>query len=233
MLAKIFKQSSHNLFMKKRAGQIKAIIFDISGVLASGKSSKREKGKIIPSGVHIDIAKKLRISIDQYLDAIDTNYALAIEGKISDEKVLEMFSKNLKVSEEKLRKLYVWAYKKHFKQNKQLFKQAFKLKKLGYKIAVLSDQWLLSKKALMPKKYYKKFSPVIISCDVGMRKPNPQIYKLVLQKLKLFPKQTIFIDNQKWNTEPAKKLGMRTILFKNNKQLFENKTWKKLFESKK
>ena len=213
--------------MKK---EVKAIIFDVGGVLALGKNSTLKKNKMIPSGVHQRIAKKLKISMDQYLDSIDTNYALSIEGKISEKKVTQIFSKNLKVSKEKLKELYIRSYKKHFKQNKQLFKQAFKLKKQGYKIAILSDQWHLSREALMPKKFYKNFNPVVVSYEVGIRKPNPKIYKLILKKLKLSPRQTLFIDNQKWNMGPAKKLGMKTILFKDNKQLFQNKMWGSLFE---
>lgn len=214
-------------------GVIKAIVFDTGGVLALGKNSTWDRHKLVPSGVHLDIAKKLKISLDQYMDAIDTTYALAIEGKLPEKKVIEILSRNLDISEDKLKKLYIWAYKKHFKQNKQLFKQAFRLKKLGYKISVLSDQWCLSKLALMPEKYYKKFDEVIVSCDVGVRKPNPEIYKILIKKLKLKTKEVLFIDNQIWNTKPAKKLGIKTILFKNNKQLFENKIWKNLFEVKK
>ncbi len=209
---------------------VKAIIFDVGGVLALGENSTWNTNKLVPSGVHLDISKKLKISLDQYLDAIDTNYALAIEGKISREKTLKIFSKNLKVSEKKLKKLYNWAYKKHFKQNKQLFKQAFKLKELGYNIAILSDQWCLSQDTLMPKKLYRNFDKRIVSCEVGIRKPNPEIYKLTLKKLKLKPAETLFIDNQSWNIKPATKLGMKTILFKGNKQLFEDKIWKGLFE---
>ena len=82
----------------------------------------------------------------------------------------------------------------------------------------------------MPKNLYKDFDEIVVSCDVGMRKPNPKIYKLILKKLKLKPSETIFIDNQKWNINPAKKLKMQTILFKDNKQLFENPKWKKLFK---
>ncbi len=209
--------------------EVKAIIFDVGGVLALGKNSKWENHKLVPSGVHMDIAKKLKISFDQYLDAIDTNYAFAIEGKISKEKVAEIFSKNLRISEKKLRKIYIRAYRKNFKQNKELFRKVLNLKKLGYKISILSDQWFLSQEALMSKKLYKKFNPVIISCDVGMRKPKIEIYKLILRKLKLKPKETLFIDNQEWNIKPAKKIGMKTILFKDNKQLFEDKFWKGLF----
>lgn len=216
--------------MKSLRGRIKAVVFDIGGVLSYGKNSYCVKGKLVPSGVHIDVAKKLGISLDQYMDAIDTNYALAIEGKISREKVLNIFSKNLKISKEKLRKIYIWAYRKHFKKNEKLFEEADKLRKLNYITAILSDQWYVSKEALMTYKDYKKFSPIIVSCDVKLRKPNPKIYKILIKKLKLKPREILFIDNQIWNLKPAKKLGMNTMLYKDNKQLFANDEWKRLFK---
>jgi len=214
--------------------KIKAVIFDVGGVLALGKSQHLiyRHGGYRDIGVHEYISKKLNISADQWFDSIDTKYALSIEGKISEENVVKSIAKNNHVSPKKLQKIVIKAYRKNFKQNKQLFKQVFKLKKLGYKIAILSDQWHLSKQAVMTHRYYKKFNPVIVSCDpdVKMRKPNPKIYKLTLKKLKLKPSETIFIDNQKWNTEPARKLGLNTILFKDNKQLFKNSLWKALFK---
>ena len=122
----------------------------------------------------------------------------------------------------KLKKLYTIAYKKNFKENKKLYSFAFKLKKQGYKIAILSDQWYISEEIFAPNKVMNKFNAVVISSRVGIRKPDPKIYKLTLKKLKLPAKQTVFIDNQVWNTKPAKKLGMKTVLFKNNKQTFKD-----------
>jgi epoxide hydrolase-like predicted phosphatase len=211
--------------------KIKAIIFDVGGVLALGKAQiKKHKKYFHNLGVHEFISNKLKISLDQYFDAIDTNYAKSIEGQITKKQVLEKISTNLKTTPKKIEKFYLKAYNKNFKQNKQLFKQAFKLKKLGYKIAILSDQWSLSKEILMPNKLYKNFDEVIVSCDVGLRKPNVKIYKLILKKLKIKSIEAIFIDNQKWNIKPAKKLGVKTILFKNNKQLFGQLVWKRLFK---
>jgi len=214
--------------MKKQL--IKAILIDVGGVLALGESSKWKKGKFIPSGVHLNMAKKLKTSIDQYLDSIDTNYVFAITGKISKQKVIETLSRNFGIASKKLKKLYIDSYKKNFKQNKELFNKLFKLKKQGYKIAVLSDQWFLSKEALMPEKIYKNFDETIVSCDVGVRKPNQKIYQLAVKKLKVSPKEILFIDNQKWNILPAKKLGMNTILFKSNKQLFSDEKWGNLWK---
>jgi len=204
--------------MEQEKKEIKAMIFDVGGVLALPRYPiKDRKGRIV-SGVYSSIAKKLGISLDQYFDSIYTIYAKAIEGKRPEEEVVETMVRNLKISKSKLKALYNHAYKTRFKQNKELFRFAFQFKKKGFKIAVLTDQWYLSKKALLSKEFYKNFDPIIVSCDVGMRKPNPKIYRLILKKLKLPAKQTVFIDNQEWNIKPAKKLGMKTILFKNNKQ---------------
>ena len=215
------------MISKKRG--IKTVVFDVGGVLALGKNQeiiKRKGNRTF--GVHQYIARKLNVSLDQWLDSIDSVYADAIEGKISKEKTLKTISGNNHVSMEEIERLFKISYRKQFEQNKQLFEQVFKLKHGGYKIAVLSDQWPVSKEALMPKKLYKEFDEVVVSCDVGARKPNPEIYKILLKKLNLPAKKCLFIDNQKWNLVPAKKLGFKIILFKDNKQLFSNPLWMRL-----
>lgn len=200
--------------------KIKAIIFDVGGVLALGKNSIEISNKNSSNrGIHEYIAKKLKISLDQWIDSIDTTYAGAIEGKISRSKAISIISKNVKTTPEKLEKIILKSYKKNFKHNNKLYRLAFRLKRKGYKIGILSDQWYLSKEALIPTRKIKKFDSVIISCDVGLRKPDIKIYKLLIKNIKLKPEEILFIDNQGWNIEPAKKLGIKTILYKDNKQL--------------
>ncbi len=197
---------------------IKAVVFDVGGVFVIPKKPIiSEKGKQV-AGVFNYVSDKLKIPLDKLFDSMDTSYAKSIENKISREKALSVISKNLEIKATKLKKLFYRAYKRKFKQNKQLYRLAFKLKKQGYKIAILSDQWYLSKEALMLKRLTKKFDAVVVSCDVGIRKPDPKIYKMVLKKLKLPAKKTIFIDDREWNIKPARKLGFNTILFKNNEQ---------------
>lgn len=205
---------------KTTKNKIKAVIFDIGGVLELGKSPKWKKNCHRNKGVHMFISEKLGISIDQWFDSIDTTYTKSITGEIPEKRVLKILSKNLKISKEKLKKLLIKAYRKNFKTNKELYDFAFNLKKQGYKIAILSDQWHFSKKALIPEKITKKFDVSIVSCDVGLRKPDIKIYNLTLKKLKLPAKSCVFIDNQEWNLKPARKIKMKTILYKNNKQVF-------------
>ncbi len=202
---------------KQKKSKIKAIIFDMNGVLALGVELKNTSK--FSKSFHAMMAKKLKVNLDKWFDAIDTVYAKSIEGKISEKKTLNTIAKNLDVKPKKLEKKIIKSYKKLFVKNKKLYKYTFKLKKQGYQIAILSDQWHFSKKAIIDKKALKKFNKTIISCDVGLRKPDPQIYKLALKKLKINPSQAVFIDNREWNLKPAKKLGMKTILFKDNKQV--------------
>lgn len=199
--------------MKKR---FKAIIFDLGGVLSLG----RKKEDI--EGVHQYVAKQLKISIDQYFDSIDIIYANAISGKISRAKAINTMAENLKTTPKNLTKIYIKAYRKNFKKNKSLYEFALKLKKQGIKISIISDIWYVAKEALFYKEYYQDFDSVIASCDIGLRKTEKGIFKITLKKLKVSPKETIFTDNQKWNLKAPKKLGITTILFKNNKQFIED-----------
>lgn len=181
------------------------------------KNPIKSKKGVWVSGVHQAMANHFKVSLDQWFDSLDTPYAKSIEGLISKEKVISIIANNLKISPKKLKKLFVNTYRKKLIDNKELYKIAFKLKKKGYKIAILSDQWPVSKEALIKRRYARKFDVVIISCDVGVRKPSLKIYKILLKKLNLPAEECAFIDNQVWNIKPAKKLGMKTILFKNNK----------------
>jgi len=197
--------------MGKAKEDIKTIIFDIGGVLALGKKE----------GVHERVIKKLGITIDDYWDSIEDIYSKSIRGKISEKEVSKGLAKNFNIPEKKLKKLYETAYKKSFESNKKLYKFALDLRKKDYNIGILSDQWHLSKKVLVLKKYYKNFDPVFISCDVKDKKPHKEIFEFLLKKLNSPPKNVLFIDDRQWNINAAKNIGIKTILFKNNNQLIK------------
>jgi epoxide hydrolase-like predicted phosphatase len=205
--------------MVKTGGEIRAIIFDVGGVLSLGRYEKKGVDGHHLLGVHNFMADSFKINLDTWFDAIDSVYSKSIEGKINRRKTLYIMARNLKCSVKKLEKLFKMAYRKHFKKNNELYQIAYELKKKGYRIGILSDQWYLSKEALILQKDNLGFRPVMISCDIKMRKPNPNVYKLLLKKLRLPGKKVLFIDNREWNLRPARELGINTILFENNKQL--------------
>jgi putative hydrolase of the HAD superfamily len=67
--------------------------------------------------------------------------------------------------------------------------------------------------------FRKFFKENFISGDLKVAKPNPEIYKMALDKLNIKPEECIFIDDQKKNCESAEKLGIKCIVFENPIQL--------------
>jgi putative hydrolase of the HAD superfamily len=55
------------------------------------------------------------------------------------------------------------------------------------------------------------FDGAVISGEVGVRKPEPRIYRLGAQAIDLPPDQCVFVDDLPGNLKPARELGMATI----------------------
>lgn len=56
----------------------------------------------------------------------------------------------------------------------------------------------------------KDFFLVFESYKLGMRKPEEEIYKIVLKKLNTFPENILFLDDLGINLKTAKRLGINT-----------------------
>ena len=55
------------------------------------------------------------------------------------------------------------------------------------------------------------FHHVIESSKVGLRKPDPAIYRLMLDQLQVAPAQAVLLDDLGINLKPARALGLHTI----------------------
>ncbi len=75
--------------------------------------------------------------------------------------------------------------------------------------------------------FYQCFEKVYFSFELGMRKPDAEIFNYVIQKNDLSPKRTLFIDDKKENTDAAAALGINVWNLQVGKedvvQLFENR----------
>lgn len=60
------------------------------------------------------------------------------------------------------------------------------------------------------------FDKVYLSHRVGLRKPDPAIFQLVLNENNLEPAETLFIDDSPQHIESAKALGIQTIHMKDD-----------------
>ena len=95
-----------------------------------------------------------------------------------------------------------------------------RLKNAGHELLYLSDN-TAEKVAYLDAKFafVQKFDDGIFSHLVNCRKPEHRIYELLLAKASHPAEACIFIDDKPANLEPAKKLGMQTIAFKNSSHL--------------
>lgn len=55
------------------------------------------------------------------------------------------------------------------------------------------------------------FDHVIESAKIGLRKPDPRIYQLMVETLKIDPKNCVYLDDLGVNLKPAREMGMTTI----------------------
>jgi epoxide hydrolase-like predicted phosphatase len=56
------------------------------------------------------------------------------------------------------------------------------------------------------------FDIFLESCKLGMRKPDPRIYRHACERLTVSPCEVIYLDDIGSNLKPARELGMHTIL---------------------
>lgn len=82
-------------------------------------------------------------------------------------------------------------------------------KKMGFKTALLSNSWGNN----YPRDGWDEmFDQVVISGEVGMRKPDPEIFHYTLDLLKVDPKESVFVDDLVHNVKGATDLGMIGVL---------------------
>jgi hypothetical protein len=59
------------------------------------------------------------------------------------------------------------------------------------------------------------FDEVVLSGDLGIVKPNPEIYNHALEKLHVAASEAIFVDERKVNVDAAETCGIRSLIFSN------------------
>ena len=59
------------------------------------------------------------------------------------------------------------------------------------------------------------FDTAVISAEVHMHKPQPEIYRLAADRLEVKPEECIFVDDLRENCEGAEAVGMTAVLHRN------------------
>jgi epoxide hydrolase-like predicted phosphatase len=93
------------------------------------------------------------------------------------------------------------------------------LKERGYRMALLTNnvrEWEPYWRSMLPVD--EIFETIVDSGFVGMRKPDPAIYELTIQRLGVVADECLFLDDVEVNCDAARKLGMTVVRFHENQQ---------------
>ncbi len=84
-----------------------------------------------------------------------------------------------------------------------------------YKVAMLSNVGRgLINQLFSAEELEQLFDTVVLSCDVGMVKPDPDIYRLTASRLGVLVEECVMVDDMQDNTDGAEAIGMRGIVYK-------------------
>lgn len=196
---------------------IKLIIFDAGDVIYDTKRSRQIFFK-----EYEKFLKKFGKSSKETKRIWEKLYPKLLRGRISLREVKKLEFEKMKISKQKLNewlkrnKEIKLNYTKPIKGAKRVL---LKLKKLGLKIAILSDTvlpraWrneMFNKIGIKESKHYnKRFDSNVI----GFAKPDEWAYLTVLKYFNVKPNETIFVGHDKEEIEGAKRLGIKTIAFR-------------------
>ncbi len=93
------------------------------------------------------------------------------------------------------------------------------LKNQGYHVYILSNYATDTLERTGDKLTFLKYvDGAVFSCQVKQIKPEPAIYKTLIERYNLDPQKSVFLDDRAENCEAARKRGIHAIQFESFKQ---------------
>jgi putative hydrolase of the HAD superfamily len=107
----------------------------------------------------------------------------------------------------------------HLHPNDELFAFMRGLHGRGYRMAILTNnvrEWEPLWRSMLP--IDELFELVVDSGFEGVRKPDPRIYEVTLERLGVPAEATLFVDDMEINCDAARALGMQAVWYRSNAQ---------------
>ena len=87
-----------------------------------------------------------------------------------------------------------------------------------YKTALISNAWSRARDTFTRNGICDVMDEVIISSEVGLMKPDPRIFRLAAERLRVEPAECLFVDDKADNLAGARAAGMHPIAFRDTDQ---------------
>jgi putative hydrolase of the HAD superfamily len=186
---------------------IRFIYFDVGGVLIDW------------SKAYETAASKFHVKAKEIFRVFDENEEQITKGFLSPQQLWEKYIQKYGIENAHTYN-FVESWVSDYRPIHQMH-EIINTFKSTYKIGLLSNIYkgmlpLLLEKKLIPDIHYEQ---IIFSCDVGMRKPDADIYAYAQRKADADPGTILLVDDRKDYADGARKAGWNTFLFDTNDRL--------------
>jgi len=83
----------------------------------------------------------------------------------------------------------------------------------GLRLALLSNAPFEVARLLDVHPWFAKFEHRLFSCDLRLTKPDPQIYRVLVDRLGCAPDEVTFVDDRMANVDSARAVGINALRF--------------------
>jgi putative hydrolase of the HAD superfamily len=98
--------------------------------------------------------------------------------------------------------------------NEAVLNWAFSLQEAGMRTGILSNMPRdILERVQSRISWFDRFEVRIFSCDIGVKKPEAEIYRACVEALGLEAGKVLFLDDMAENVEGAARSGIRAVLF--------------------
>lgn len=176
----------------------KTIIFDFFGVIHSDPAKRWfDKHSIERAGEYADIFNQLDYG---YIDQTEAYDRLNELSGVPVAEIKQVFGSTDMIDPEVIKII------RNLKSN--------------YKIGILSNSTKPYLKNILDKNnLVQDFDHIIASSDIGIIKPDPQIFHIALDIIGATAEESIFIDDSSTNVAAANELKITSLLFESNEKL--------------
>jgi len=184
--------------------EINAVIFDMGGVLL--KTANPTPREVLAKRFGVT-----RAELEAFIFMSETSLRSEV-GELSDKEHWEFALRHFNQPVDD----YLAVYDEYFSGDaidQKLLDFAVSLKS-DYQLGLLSNAWVNARTQLnKPFDFIDAFDVSVFSSEVGMRKPDIAIFKLMLEKMGVKAENAVFIDDMLPNIEGAKSAGLHAIRY--------------------
>jgi putative hydrolase of the HAD superfamily len=186
-----------------------ALIVDYGGVLTT---SIQDSMQVFASEEGIELQDLARIALAAYVEGDDDLVTAFETGRMSEEDFSLEFAQRLAMATGKEidPERFVARMFGGVRLEEGMLETVATTRKAGFKTALLSNSWGLS--GYPRERFSDLFDVVVISGEVGMRKPQPEIFQFTAEKLDVQASRCVFVDDHPGHLKAALQEGMTTIL---------------------